>query len=126
MKTILKLEELLMFGLSIFLFSRLDFAWWWYPTLLFVPDLSMLGYLINTKIGALTYNMIHVKALGISIYLIGVLLASQPIQLAGLILFGHSSMDRILGYGLKFQDAFTHTHLGNLDSAQNQTGLHQA
>ena len=35
-------------------------------------------------------------------------------QLPGIILFGHASMDRIFGYGLKFSDNFKHTHLGNL------------
>ena len=32
--------------------------------------------------------------------------------LAGLIIYGHSCMDRMLGYGLKFGDHFKHTHLG--------------
>ena len=117
MKNLLKLEELFMFGLSIFLFSKLGFAWWWYPALLFTPDLSMLGYLINTQVGAATYNFVHVKALGISIFVVGTILASQPLQLAGLILFGHSSMDRVLGYGLKYPDAFKHTHLGTIGEA---------
>jgi hypothetical protein len=112
MKTLLKLEELFMLGLSIFLFSKLDFAWWWYPALLFTPDLSMLGYLISPQFGAATYNFIHFKALGIGIFVIGVILASQTLQLTGLILFGHSSMDRVMGYGLKYPDAFQHTHLG--------------
>ena len=117
MKSLLKFEELFIFGLSIFLFSKLDFAWWWYPVLLFTPDISMIGYLINTQVGAATYNFIHFKALGISIFVIGVILASQPLQLAGLILFGHSSMDRILGYGLKYPDAFKHTHLETIGEA---------
>ncbi|TAG51385.1 MAG: DUF4260 family protein, partial [Runella slithyformis] len=30
----------------------------------------------------------------------------------GIILFAHSAMDRIAGYGLKYEDAFKHTHLG--------------
>ena len=47
MKNILKFEELFMFVLSIFMFLKLDFAWWWYPVLLFMPDFSMLGYLVN-------------------------------------------------------------------------------
>ena len=112
MKNLLKLEELFMFALSIFLFSKLDFAWWWYPTLILTPDLSMIGYLISPQVGAVTYNFIHHKALGVSVFVIGVILANQSLQLAGLILFGHSSMDRILGYGLKHSDSFQHTHLG--------------
>ncbi len=114
MKFLLKLEEAFMFIFSIFLFSKLDYAWWWYPLLLFAPDLSMLGYLGGTRLGAFTYNFVHHKALSIGLFVAGVILASQPLQLAGLILFGHSSMDRVLGYGLKYTDAFQHTHLGTI------------
>ena len=112
MKNLLKLEELFMFGITIFLFSRMDFAWWWYPVLLFTPDLSMIGYLGGTKLGAITYNIIHHKALGVIVYTIGTALANPTVQLAGLILFGHASMDRVFGYGLKYPDLFQHTHLG--------------
>jgi hypothetical protein len=72
----------------------------------------MIGYLVSPQAGAVTYNFIHHKAFGISIFVIGIILANQPLQLTGLILFGHSSMDRILGYGLKHSDSFQHTHLG--------------
>ena len=112
MKTLLKLEELFMFGFTIFLFSKLDFAWWWYPALLFTPDFSMLGYLVNSQIGAWTYNFVHFKGWGVAVYVLGIVLENPALQLAGLILFGHSSMDRILGYGLKYSDSFQHTHLG--------------
>ena len=112
MKNLIKLEEAFMFGLSIFLFSKLDYAWWWYPVLIFAPDLSMLGYIFNTRLGAVTYNFIHHKALGIGLFILGVVLADQFLQLTGLILFGHSSMDRALGYGLKYPDSFQNTHLG--------------
>ena len=117
MNYLLKLEELFMFALSIFLFTKLDYAWWWYPVLLFAPDLSMIGYFAGPKIGATTYNFIHHKALGISFFILGVMLGSQPLQLTGLILFGHSSMDRVLGYGLKYPDSFQHTHLGMIGKA---------
>lgn len=117
MKILLKLEELLMFGLSIFLFSKLDFAWWWYPLLLLAPDLSMVGYLINPRVGAITYNIVHHKAVGVGIYIFGSFLTNQPLQLAGLIFFGHSSIDRFLGYGLKYPDSFQHTHLGPIGRA---------
>jgi hypothetical protein len=117
MKNLLKLEELFMFALSIFLFTKLDFAWWWYPVLLFTPDLSMIGYLVSPQVGAAIYNFVHHKALGIGIFLIGIVLANQPLQLASLILFGHSSMDRVLGYGLKHSDSFQNTHLGMIGKA---------
>jgi hypothetical protein len=117
MNYLLKLEEAFMFALSIFLFSKLDFAWWWYPVLLFAPDLSMIGYIMSPQVGAATYNFIHHKALGVSFFVIGIMLGNQILQLTGLILFGHSSMDRILGYGLKYPDSFQHTHLGMIGKA---------
>ncbi|MEW6404379.1 MAG: DUF4260 domain-containing protein [Chloroflexota bacterium] len=117
MKYLLKLEEALMFGFSIYLFSRLDYAWWWYLLLIMAPDLSMIGYIGGARLGAWTYNLVHHKALGIGILTLGFVLASQPLQLAGLILFGHSSMDRVLGYGLKYSDSFQHTHLGMIGNA---------
>lgn len=117
MKNLLRLEELAMFGLSIFLCSRLDIAWWWYPLLILAPDLSMLGYLVNPQVGAWTYNLVHHKAVGVALYIIGILLANPPLQFAGLLLFGHSSMDRMLGYGLKHSDSFQHTHLGMIGKA---------
>ena len=119
MKTLLRLEEAFMFGLSIFLFSKLGFAWWWYPLLILAPDLSMVGYLGGPQLGAITYNLVHHKAVGITLFVFGVILVNQPLQFAGLILFGHSSMDRMLGYGLKYPDAFEHTHLGMIGKAEH-------
>lgn len=114
MKNQLKLEELMMFLLTIYLFSFLDYAWWIYLLLILTPDIGMLGYLINTKIGASTYNLFHHKGIAILVGFAGFWWMIPEFQLAGIILFGHASMDRIFGYGLKFSDNFKHTHLGNL------------
>ena len=114
MKTLLKSEELIQFLAAIYLFSRLNFAWWWFPALLLLPDVSMIGYLINPAVGAVSYNLFHHKGLGILIGLIGLMLGNQYLMLAGVILFAHSSMDRVAGYGLKYPDSFKHTSLGVL------------
>ncbi|WP_428656998.1 DUF4260 domain-containing protein [Runella sp.] len=112
MKSLLTLEDIGEFVLAVFLFSRLEFAWWWFPALLLLPDLSMIGYAINTRIGAYLYNFVHHKALGISIAAVGFYFAQPAVMLTGIILFAHSAMDRIFGYGLKYTDSFKHTHLG--------------
>ncbi len=117
MKNLLKLEELFYFLLAIYLFTALDFAWWIYLVLLLLPDIGMLGYLHNTKSGMITYNVIHHKGVSIGIYLIGALLGNQILQLVGLVLLGHSSLDRMLGYGMKYADSFNHTHLGKIGKA---------
>ncbi len=112
MKTLLKIEVVVFFGASIYLFNRLNIEWWWFPALILLPDISMLGYLINPRIGAYTYNFFHHKALALFVYMIGIYFSNNIILLAGIILFAHSSMDRIFGYGLKYTDSFTNTHLG--------------
>jgi hypothetical protein len=112
MKTVLKLEEAAMFGAAIYAFSRLSFAWWWFPLLILAPDIGMVGYLFNNKIGAFFYNLFHHKGLAIIIFVMGLVSNNEVLQLSGVILFGHSSMDRMLGYGLKYETGFKKTHLG--------------
>lgn len=119
MKNIIKLEEAAMFGLSIYLFSFTDFTWWWYLALILTPDIGMLGYIAGAKTGAFLYNLFHHKAIAIVILCLSWYFSSEWGMLAGIILFGHSSLDRMLGYGLKYNDSFQHTHLGWLNSGGN-------
>lgn len=114
MKTIIKLEEAALFILGIFLFNRLNFEWWWFLVLILAPDLSMLGYLFGNKSGAFFYNVFHHKGNALLVYALGCYLSIETIQLAGIILFAHSAMDRIFGYGLKYEKGFKYTHLGEI------------
>ena len=114
MKITIRLEELGFTLFSIYLFSLLPFPWWYFPGLFFVPDLSMLGYLAGPRPGALVYNLVHHRALALLYYVLGMLLSSPVLALAGVIIFAHSSLDRALGYGLKYADSFTNTHLGRI------------
>ena len=59
MNTLLKLEELAQFGLGILLFTQFSYPWWLFPVLLLLPDIGMLGYVVNSKAGAVTYNLFH-------------------------------------------------------------------
>ncbi|GGW78490.1 DUF4260 domain-containing protein [Salegentibacter mishustinae] len=114
MKITLALEEFAMLMLGIFVFSRLDFAWWWFLVLFFTPDFGMLGYLFNNRISAFIYNLFHHKGLAILIWFLGFYVQSEVFQLIGVILFSHAAFDRILGYGLKYEKGFKFTHLGEI------------
>src|SRR2546423_9834239 len=114
MRKVIQLEELAMFLLSIYLFSQLSFKWWLFPVLILTPDISMVGYAFGNKTGAIIYNLFHHKALAIALYIFGSYLQNEVLQLIGIILFGHSSMDRMLGYGLKTFQSFKYTHLGEI------------
>ncbi len=112
MKTLLKLESLALLLLGLYAFYSTGLSWWWFFALILAPDLSMLGYLLGPKWGAITYNLFHHYALAIGCYLLGNLLQVEWLTLCGVILFSHSALDRALGYGLKYKDQFKHTHLG--------------
>lgn len=112
MEKIIKLEEAGMLALAIYLNTTLPYAGWLYWVLFLTPDVGMIGYTISPRVGAFTYNLFHHKGLAIVIYITGVFFAMEPLQLTGLLLFGHSAFDRLLGYGLKYDDNFKHTHLG--------------
>ena len=114
MKNLLKLEELFLFGLALFLFSQLDYGWGWYALLFLAPDLSMVGYLANPRVGSWTYNVIHHKGLAVALYVLGSLLTIPWLMFAGTLLLGHSSLDRVFDYGLKYPDSFQATHLGKI------------
>jgi len=119
MQNSLKIEELFMFGLGVYLFSQLPYQWWWFLVLILAPDIGMIGYLFGNKVGAFMYNLFHHKGIAIVIYLLGVYLSSPIVQLIGVILFAHSSMDRIMGYGLKYDKGFKFTHLGKIGNKKN-------
>ncbi len=112
MSILLKLEEVGIFLLCIFLFSKLNFAWWWFPALLMLPDIGMIGYIINSKIGAFTYNLLHHRFVASLVAFYALTYGNEYWKLAAIILFAHISLDRILGYGLKYNDSFSNTHLG--------------
>lgn len=114
MRMILKLEELAMLFLSILAFALLDYNWWWFAGLFFVPDIGMLGYLVNNRVGAFAYNLFHHKAVAVALGLLGYFMEIEILEITGIVLFAHSSFDRVLGYGLKFEKGFKFTHLGEI------------
>lgn len=114
MKTILKLEELVLFILGLAAFAQLPYAWWWFLVFILLPDIGMLGYLLGNKAGALFYNIFHHRGIAVMIYLLGIYFETEVMQLAGIMLFSHIAMDRIFGYGLKYEKGFKYTHLGEI------------
>ncbi|TAL43990.1 MAG: DUF4260 family protein [Chitinophagaceae bacterium] len=117
MKSILKLEEAAMFLLCVFVLVVLEAHRWVYLLLVLGPDISMIGYLGGKKFGAACYNSFHHKGIAVLIFAVGVVISDyqgEILNIIGIILFGHSSMDRMFGYGLKYSQGFKFTHLGEI------------
>jgi len=112
--TFLRLEGLALLFAAVAVYASYDFSWLAFGLLLLVPDVSMVGYVHGTKLGAIVYNIGHSIVLPLTLSVSYLLISDAPsllLQLS-LIWFAHIGLDRILGYGLKHDDDFKHTHLG--------------
>lgn len=111
MKNLLKLESLGLFALSIWAYYQFfPEQWGTFAWLILAPDLSFLAVFISKNIGLKAYNLFHHQGLIALVILVG--FYQQPLLFqVGLIFMAHSTIDRVLGYGLKLE-SFEHTHLG--------------
>ncbi len=113
-RILLRLEGVVLACAALALYRWAGGSWFMFAVLLLAPDLSMLGYLVSPRSGAIIYNAVHVT-LGPA--LLGAIAAAlrEPLlaQLAT-IWFAHIGLDRALGYGLKYPAGFGFTHLGRI------------
>jgi hypothetical protein len=98
----------------VYFYHYLHFNFWWFVLFLFAIDIFMLGYLISPKIGAHLYNVGHSTIIPALLLVFGAAYVNNYLLAAGIIWLAHVGWDRAFGYGLKFNDGFKHTHLGNL------------
>lgn len=111
-KFLLRLEGIVLVGFSAVFYAKLGASWILFAAVLLAPDAAMLGYLGGTRLGAVTYNLAHTYLGPGALVIIGVLYGMHQLSALALVWFAHIGMDRALGYGLKYDDAFKHTHLG--------------
>lgn len=119
MKKLIQLEEAALFATTLYLFPYLNLSWWWFAGCIILPDISMVGYLHNARTGAWLYNIFHHRALAIGIVAIGFFLHMPWVLFIGFIMFSHATMDRMVGYGLKFETGFSFTHLGEIGNRKS-------
>lgn len=101
---------------------------WWFPLAVFLAfDLSMLGYVRSPAVGAAWYNAVHTYVWPSLLAVVALLAAdswssgSTWFAVSAMAWGFHVGVDRMLGYGLKLPDAFTHTHLGHIGQAGGHT-----
>jgi Domain of unknown function (DUF4260) len=108
---LLRAEGLVLFAAALALYVREDFSLLLLLVLFLAPDLSFVGLAGGERLGAVTYDAAHT-------YVGPILLASASligewtvgVEL-GLIWLAHIGIDRALGYGLRYPNAFKQTHL---------------
>jgi hypothetical protein len=108
----LRVEGAVLMAASVVGFAATDRSWWLVPAVLLLPDIFMTGYARSRRFGALTYNLAHSYPAPAVLGAVGLWNGSPLVQALALVWFAHIGMDRALGYGLKHEDGFMHTHLG--------------
>lgn len=110
-KMLLHVEGFTVLVTSLYFYGYNQFSWILFVILLFTPDLSMIGYVFNNRIGARLYNLFHTYSLSIAVIMLGFVSSNKTLFAIGLILTAHIGMDRMVGYGLKYVTDFKDTHL---------------
>jgi hypothetical protein len=108
---LLRLEGLAVAIGAIALYFDQGYGWLALLLLILAPDLSALGYLAGSRIGAATYDLAHTYVGPVALGVAGVLAESGTATQLALIWLAHIGADRLLGYGLKYPTAFRDTHL---------------
>lgn len=101
-------------------FMELGFAWWWLAALFLLFDVSIIGYISGPRLGAWTYNVVHSYIAPAALGVVAVADGARWAAFVALLWAFHIAVDRLLGYGLKFRDRFTHTHLGEIGRRSQQ------
>lgn len=111
-RTLLRIEGLAALVASVTVYAMIDGSWMLFALLLLVPDLAIAGYIAGPRTGAVVYNTLHTYAGPAVLAALGhvdILPGAWPVCLIWL---AHIGLDRSLGLGLKYPDAFQSTHLG--------------
>lgn len=111
---LLRVEGAVVLAASLLLYGMRGGNWWLFALLLLAPDLSALGYLAGSQIGARCYNFVHTYLLPALLAGYGLLGGNSLAFLLALIWFAHIGMDRVLGFGLKYTTEFKDTHLSHV------------
>lgn len=112
----LRLEAAVLLAGCLMAYSTTHRPWWLVPAAILLPDLLMVGYLGGTRVGAFLYNSAHSTPGPALLVGLGWWRHDSALQAIGLIWLAHIGADRLMGYGLKYDDHFGHTHLGWIGS----------
>lgn len=111
---------------AVYGYHLLHGSWILFVILWFSFDLTMLGYAVSKRIGAIIYNLGHSFILPALLAVIALEGRYDGLELFILVWTVHITLDRAFGYGLKETTDFAHTHLGLIGPAKRETVRHHA
>jgi hypothetical protein len=108
---LLRLEGLVLFAAAIALYVREDYSILALVLLFLAPDLSFIGLAGGPRVAAVAYDTAHTYVGPILLASVSMIVEWDAGVMLGLIWLAHIGIDRALGYGLRYPDAFRDTHL---------------
>ena len=115
---LLRIEGWVALTVSFAAYHELSGNWLYFFLLFLWPDLFMLGYLANARLGASLYNLVHTYTWPLLLGAAAVFENWHNTLLFAVIWTAHIGLDRMLGYGLKYPTFFKDTHLQRVASSQ--------
>ena len=117
----LRAEGMALMAVATGAYAVLGGNWSAFALLFLAPDLTMLGYLRDPRLGAALYNAGHSTVGPLALAAGG--WAWWPAALpVAMIWLAHIGFDRALGYGLKSPAGFGFTHLGQVGRRAEAAG----
>ncbi|MGH3025321.1 MAG: DUF4260 domain-containing protein [Gaiellaceae bacterium] len=110
-RLLVRLEGAVAAAAALTVYFNQDHPWWLFLLLVLAPDLTFIGYLAGTTVGAAFYNTAHAYIAPLITLTAGDLAGSSGAVAVALVWLVHIGFDRALGYGLKYPTAFKDTHL---------------
>jgi hypothetical protein len=123
-RVVLRLEGLGVLIAALITYSKFGLGWKIFALFFLTPDVSFLGYVAGSKIGAISYNLAHSYGGALCCLIVGLLLSAPVILCAALIWCAHIGFDRALSYGLKYSAGFGFTHLGRIGKQSPAQATH--
>ena len=111
---VVRAEGAAFLGGSLYLYAEYGHSWLLFLVLFLAPDLSMLAYLVNPRVGAAAYNLVHALVWPAALVVFALATDDDLVLSLGLIWLAHIGADRFVGYGLKYPDDFKETHIQRL------------
>lgn len=111
---LIRIEHAALFAVVVYLYRATGAGWGLFFLLFLWPDIGMLGYLMNMRIGSAMYNAAHVTVVPALLAAYSFAMGRGGLLAFALVWLAHIEFDRALGYGLKYPTFFKETHLQRL------------
>jgi Domain of unknown function (DUF4260) len=117
---VLRLEGGMVFITALCYYNTiLEKSWSTFIYVFLLVDITLIGYLLGKRIGAVVYNIGHSYILPLLMFAISIRLENNMMHIISIIWVAHIGFDRAIGYGLKTFGGFKATHLATITSWRN-------